>query len=118
MPVKMQNQVGNIVISEQAIATVAGSAVNGCADTVGIPSKRISEGFKDILGGGIVNKGIKVYCQDNRITVDVHIVIEYGCKISEAAGEIISAVKDKVEEIVGFEVDKVNVSVEGIKLEK
>ena len=118
MPVKMVNQVGSIMISEHALATIAGSAVYGCSGVVGLPVKKISDGIIDFLGIENISKGIKILVEENKVAVDVYIIVEYGVKISEVAERIIEAVKNKIESLTGFEVVKVNVSVEGIKLEK
>ena len=118
MPVKMINRVGSINVSEHTLATIIGSAVYECPGVVGLPVKRISEGISDFLGRENISKGIKVHCEENKVSADISIIVEYGVKISEVAQTIIDKVKNSVDTMAGFEVDKVNVFVEGIKLDK
>lgn len=118
MPVKMVNQVGSIMISEHTLATIAGSAVYDCKGVVGLPVKKISDGVIDFLGIENISKGVKVHTEENKVFVDVYIIVEYGVKISDVAQMIIEAVKSKLESLAGFEVSKVNVFIEGIKVEK
>ena len=54
---------------------------------------------------------------ENNIFIDLHIVIQYGIKISTVCENIIENVKYNVENLTGLTVKKVNVNVHGIKLE-
>ena len=55
--------------------------------------------------------------KENNIFIDLHIVIQYGIKISTVCENIIENVKYNVENLTGLTVKKVNVNVHGIKLE-
>ncbi|NLP46116.1 MAG: Asp23/Gls24 family envelope stress response protein, partial [Epulopiscium sp.] len=49
---------------------------------------------------------------------DFHIIVEYGVKISAVADNLISTVKYKVEKFIGLEVEKINIFVEGVRVDK
>ena len=53
---------------------------------------------------------------DNRISVDFHVIVSYGVSISAVADNLIESVKYKVEEFTGMEVEKINVFVEGVRV--
>lgn len=118
MSVNIVNQIGKIEISDHTIATIAGLAVYECPGVAELPNKKISDGIVDFLGKENLAKGIKIHNEENRISVDVYIIVEFGVKISEIADGIISAIRKEVQNITSFEVDKVNVFVEGIKVDK
>lgn len=111
MAISIKNELGDIVINENVIAMVAGNAVHKCPGIAG-PAGTALWG-KENLG-----KGIKVTTDNNKIIVDIGIVIDLGVKITQLAESIMSAVKKDVMDVVGQEVEKVNVMVEGIKVEK
>ena len=53
---------------------------------------------------------------DNKITLDFHVIIAYGVSIKAVADNLMSNVKYKVEEYTGFEVEKINIYVEGVRV--
>lgn len=65
-----------------------------------------------------LTKGIKVYSKDNILTIDLHVILEYGVKISVVADNIIEKVKFNVEKLTGQKVDQINVIVQGIRVGK
>ena len=104
-------------IADEVICTIAGIAAS---EVESLASMR--GGFVDGIGGilGMKNhgKGIKVEVKDNEVTVDMSIVVQYGCKIHEAAREIQEKVRQSVEGMTGLAVVAVNISVLGISMGK
>jgi uncharacterized alkaline shock family protein YloU len=64
-----------------------------------------------------LTKGIHLTISEGTITIDLHIIVEYGTNISAIADSIVSTVKYRVEENVGLPVAKVNIFVEGVRVE-
>lgn len=54
--------------------------------------------------------------EDNRISLDFHVIVSYGVSISAVAENLISNVKYQVEEFTGMEIDKINIAVEGVRV--
>ena len=54
---------------------------------------------------------------EDKISIDLHIIVEYGTNITAIAENIISTVKYKVETVCGIEVEQVNVFVEGVRVD-
>ncbi len=117
MSVKFTNELGSVSVAEQTLASIAGLALFECPGVAELPAKRTLESIVDLLGPGGIDKRVKIHCEDNNILADVHITIEYGANIAEVAEDVISKVKSKIEEHTGFQSVKVNVLVEGLKLE-
>ena len=65
-----------------------------------------------------LTKGIKVYSKDNILAIDLHVILEYGVKISVVADNIIERVKFNVEKLTGQKVNQINVFVQGIRVGK
>ncbi|MGE5328732.1 MAG: Asp23/Gls24 family envelope stress response protein [Deltaproteobacteria bacterium] len=112
MAVKIKNDLGSLVINEAVIATIAGNAATKCA---GIASSTAGANFWNREN---LTKGIKVTGDNEKVIIDVSIVIEYGVKIAQVSESIMSAISNQVKEFTGLEVEKVNILVEGIKVDK
>ncbi len=54
--------------------------------------------------------------EDNRISLDFHVIVAYGVSISAVAGNLIENVTYKLEEFTGMKVDRVRILVEGVRV--
>ena len=69
-----------------------------------------------LLGGKKNNaKGIKVVMGEGSVTIEIQLVVKYGVRITDVAASVQENVKNAVEEMTGFTVEKVDVRVVGIK---
>lgn len=118
MPAKTYNELGSINIDENVIATLAGVSAMESYGIVGMASKNAADGLFELLKWDHLSRGIRVYQSDNGINIDLHVILEYGIKISVVAENIIERVKFNVENLTGIKIDKVNVHVEGIRVQK
>ena len=118
MPAKETNEYGLISIDNNVIARLAGISAMESYGIVGMASKDATDGFFELLKWDHLTRGIKVYSKDNTLIIDLHVILEYGVKISVVAKNIIDRVKFNVENVTGMTIDKINVYVEGIRVEK
>ncbi|WP_303860092.1 Asp23/Gls24 family envelope stress response protein [Alkalibaculum bacchi] len=116
MIAKIYNEHGCINISESVIATIAGMAAMECYGLVGMASKRTTDGFVELLKKENLRKGVKITQTDNKLIIDLYVIIEYGVKISVVAENIIDKVKYYVEKQTGIKIDKINVIVESVRV--
>jgi len=109
---------GNIKISGEVVATIAGIAageINGVAGMCGT----IAGGIAEFLGNKKnPSKGVKVEITDESTIIDLYIVVEYGIRIPDLAWELQENVKASVESMTGLNVEKVNIHVDGVSFEK
>ena len=118
MPAKEINEYGLISIDNNVIARLAGISAMESYGIVGMASKDATDGFFELLKWDHLTRGIKVYSKDDILTIDLHVILEYGVQISVVAKNIIDRVKFNVENLTGMKIDKINVYVEGIRVEK
>ena len=116
MAIKTENENGAIVLSDNVIARIAGVAATNCYGVVGMAYKNASDSIASLLKWDTITKGIKVSTADDKISVDLHIIVEYGININATCESIIEQVKYAVEDATGFKVGSVNVNVEGIRV--
>lgn len=112
-----ENEVGSVTISDEVVSVIAGvatSEVKGVASMSG----SIAGGIAEILGKKNMGKGVKVVIEEDVATIDLHITVVYGAKVPEVAWEIQEKVKKAVESMTGLTVDKVNIYIEGVVIEK
>ncbi len=117
MAVKIQNQLGNIDISNDVIATVVGGAATEIFGIVGMASKnQIRDNLNEILKRDNYSKGVVVRQEDEGIAIDVYIIAGYGTKISEVCHNVQDKVKYNLQSMLGLKAKSVNVYVQGVKV--
>lgn len=113
---RMNTQLGEIIIDDDVLAKYAGSAAVECFGVVGMASVNMKDGIVKLLMRDNLSHGVNVTLEDNKITIDLHIIVSYGVSISAVADNLISNVKYSVEEFSGLEVQKINIYVEGVRV--
>ena len=115
MSAKLENQYGTISIENEVIARIAGLTAVDCYGIVGMAAKNMKDGLVQLLKRESLTKGIRINVNEEQISIDLHIIVEYGTNITAIAENIISTVKYKVETVCGIAVEQVNVFVEGVR---
>ena len=109
------NELGNVNISQEVVATIAESVVSeieGVHSLVGGTSKNeIVKFFQNVSSGG---KGIEVEVGETECTLDLYIVAKMGHKLPALAGEIQTKVVKAITEMTGLKVQEVNVYIQKI----
>lgn len=117
MSVELNNEFGQIDISNDVIAQIAGGAAIECYGIVGMASKhQIRDGVTDILRKENFAKGVLIRQQGDDLHIDMYIVVSYGTKISEVAYQVQSKVKYTVNKTLGMSVKSVNIFVQGVRV--
>lgn len=116
MNATMNTNLGNVVIENEVIAKYAGSAAVECFGVVGMAAVNVKDGFAKLLRRESLSRGVNITVNDNKITVDFHIIVSYGVSISAVADNLVSNVRYKIEEFSGLPVEKINIYVEGVRV--
>jgi uncharacterized alkaline shock family protein YloU len=117
MSCKIKNKYGTINIENEVVARIAGMAAMECYGVVGMATKSVKDGLVHLLKIESLTKGIKIKADDKAINIDLHVIAEYGTNITAICESLISTVKYKVEETCGLAVARVNVYVEGLRVD-
>ena len=113
----MNTNLGNVQIDKEVIAKYAGSSAVECFGVVGMATISVKDGFAKLLKRESLTHGVGVtITEDNKITIDLHIIVSYGVSISAVTENLISNVKYQVEEFTGMEIEKVNVIIDGVRV--
>lgn len=103
---------GSITYANDVIAKIAALAANEVDGIIGMTGGSI----QDMLGMKNLTKGLKVTLDEEDVTVELHIIVQYGVKIHEVCVEVQNAIKKAIESMTGLNVVSINVNVNGIKL--
>jgi uncharacterized alkaline shock family protein YloU len=117
MSIEIKTKFGQIDISNEVIATIAGGAAIDCYGIVGMASKnQIKDGLTEILRRENFTRGVVVRQENEEVHIDMFIIVSYGTKISEVAHNIQSKVKYTLDKTVGLTVDSINIYVQGVRV--
>ena len=113
----LDGELGMISIDSEVIARYADSTAMECFCVVGMSAVSMKDGLVKLLKGDSLTRGIKVDIdEDNKITIDFHVIVSYGVSILTVADNLIENVKYKVCEFTGLEIKKINIFVEGVRV--
>ena len=107
---------GNITIDNEVIAQYAGTVCDGVFRYRRHGQLHVKGGLVKLLKSDSITKGIAVTLNNNKLTLDFHVIVAYGVSILAVSDNLISNVKYKVEEFTGIEIEKINIFVEGVRV--
>ena len=103
---------GQIQISEEVIAIIAGTAA---AETEGIALATAPvNAVKGFFGKKSQSKGVKVTVEESNALIEVEISVKFGINIKKVCEEVQAKVKNAVETMTGLTVSGVNVIVSDV----
>ena len=112
---KETTTLGSIHISPQAVASIAYHATLTSYGVVNLAPKNLAEGIASTLTKEPPH-GIAVHYNGEEIDIDIHIIIEYGTRITSVANSVANAVRYQVEKALGMPIHNVNVHVQGLHI--
>jgi len=118
MSIIIENDLGAINISKDVIANIAGSSAIECYGLVGMATRSAKSGIVNLLKKENLSRGVKIEESEEGLSIDLYVIIQFGTKISVVAENIIEKVKYNVENQTGLKVLKVNVNIEGVKVQE
>ena len=110
----MNTHMGNITIDKEVIAQYAGTVAMECFGIVGM-GITVKDVVK-LLRKDNLAKGITVTINNNKLTLDFHVIVSYGVSILAVSDNLIDNVKYQVAEFTGMEIEKINIFVEGVRV--
>ena len=113
---RMNTGMGEITINTDVIATYAGSVAVECFGIVGMAAVNMKDGLVKLLKKDSLKHGINVTLNENKISLDFHVIVTYGVSIRAVSDNLIANVKYKVEAFTGIEVENINILVEGVRV--
>ncbi len=113
---KMSTEMGSIVIDRDVLAKYAGTATTECIGIVGMAAVNVKDGVTKLLKKENAGRGVTLNIINNKIVIELHVIVAYGVSIRAVAQNVLENVKYKVEQYTGMQVEKINVIVEGVRI--
>ena len=107
---------GNVCISEDVIATIVGAAISEIDGVDGLAST-VGDDIMEFIGRKSLSRGVKVSFEEEKIVVDILLMVDFGCVVTEVAEKVQSAVAGALEGMTGLS-PTVNVHVSGVSFPK
>jgi len=108
-------ELGAIRVHNSVIAAIARLAVLKVPGVIEM-SGSFAEGLASMVGKASFDRGIKVDMEDQKVNLDLHIVIAFGVRIPQVAWRIQNDVRKAIEDMTGKKVGLINVIVQGVRL--
>lgn len=110
-----QSSLGTIHVSPRAIATIVYQAAMQSYGVVGLAAKNILDGLANTLVNDPAH-GIEVSFHDDKIDIDLYVIVEYGTRIKAVAASVANTVRFRTEKALGLQVNNINVHVQGLRV--
>ena len=107
---------GTINIAEDVIDVMVAAAIAEVDGVVDV-ANTVGNEILDLIGMRTLSKGVKVSFEGEAISIDVLIMVAFGCVVSEVARNVHLAILNALESMTG-QTAKVNVHVSGVSFPK
>ena len=109
----LSSPLGRISISQEAVAHIVGRVAAEAYGVVGMAARNPREKLltRDRLRQGITVSG----SADDGVTIELHVVVEYGLNLAEVASTLRNRVAYEVERLTGLRVAVVEVHIEDVR---
>ena len=104
----ISSPLGRITISSDAIARIVGETARECYGIVGMAGR--GKWLPDRA-----TRGIEIGGNGEGVTVDLHVVVEYGLNLAEVASTVRNRVKYEVERLTGLTVRAIEVHIDDVR---
>ncbi|MCL1632569.1 Asp23/Gls24 family envelope stress response protein [Sporolactobacillus sp. CPB3-1] len=110
---EQQEDLGRIEISPEVIEVIASLAA---VEVVGVSDMHghFASGMVEKLSGRNYRKGVKVDLNDDGITIDVQLTMNYGVSIPDVAGRVQENIAQALKRMTALDVHEINIHVVGI----
>lgn len=116
--IKIATSMGTVTLTKNYFASLVGSASSDCYGVKGMATSGPADGVRAVLfGRNFPERGVKVFEQDEKLNIELHIKVVYGVNISAIVDSIAHKVKYAVEESTGLTVGAVSVFVDELTSE-
>ena len=105
---------GQVVIDPKVVVSYASDVANSTPGIVGMAFIDAKDGIVKLLKREAAFKGIKVVIEDNKVTINYHLIVKFGVNVLSVQQNLLDSVKYKIEHYTCLEVEKVNMYIDGV----
>ncbi len=112
------DELGTIHISEEVLAVTAAAAALDVEGVGGLAANLGSDIAELLAGKKNLSKGVRVAVAEDKVTVDISVLVRYGFSVQKSARAVQDGVADAIGNASGLTVEEVNVHVVGVTFEQ
>ena len=116
LAVKTENIYGKITVADTAIAMLTGYVISECYGVVELVSRSLTDTIADLFHKSSYSKGVKIATVDNKIYIDVFVILNRDVPKEATVESIQNTVKYKIEAFTGMRVMNIAINVLGFKV--
>ncbi len=105
----------SVRISSDVIAVITSLISSDIPGITGLSGGMVG-GIAERLGRRDMTKGIKVDVNEDRVTIDISVIVEYGKSIVDSTDKLKKEIRTNVEKSTGLTVEAINIYVQGINV--
>ena len=103
----LSSPLGRITISSDAIAHIVGETARECYGVVGMAGRKWLPDRP--------TRGVEIGRDGDEVTIDLHVVVEYGLNLAEVASTICNRVGYEVGRLTGLRIRAVEVHIDDVR---
>lgn len=111
--ISRSDELGNIHIAEEVLAAIAAAAATEVEGVSGLAANFGSD-IAELLGKKNQAKGVHIQVEEDKVRVELSVLMAYGHTIPEVGKAVQDNVKSALESMTGMELASVNVTVAGV----
>ena len=116
MAVNTVNSYGKISVTNDSVALVVAHSALDVYGVVDLVTNKFTDSLRELFKKKYKPRGIKITTINDRIIIDLQIILKYGVSINAVADSVKRLVKYNVEMFTGMIVDSININVVGVKV--
>lgn len=114
---RIQNEKGEIQISNEVFTTITGAVATSCFGVKGMAARSKKDGLIHLLRSESMAKGVRVIShEDEAVSIELHIIVDSGVNLSALSSSIMSEVRYHVNQMTGAQVRAVDVYVDSMEV--
>ena len=114
---KEDDSIGAVQIADDVVAMIASLATTEI-EGVSAMAGNVTNELMSKVGMKNLTKGVKVDVQENNVTVDLAVTMEYGYNIPATCQKVQQKVKAAIENMTGLTCTDVNIRIAGVNMKK
>ena len=103
---------GVVKVHESVVASIIRKAVCSVEGVIRLAGNTLVDNIADFVGSKkVMDRAISIEMGDNAVTIEIRVVLAFGCSIPETARNIQETVIDEISRITGMQVPRIDVIV-------
>lgn len=107
---------GDLIVSEDVLADIAGHAALQCYGVVGMAVPSANTGLKRLRSRSPLRKGVVVSADEEGVLISLYVILEHGVNINAVSTNLVDQVTFALEEFIQSPLKGIDVHVQGIKV--